>query len=107
MTHDSEPLDLNNWSSSPQDPVNDDDEQKDDYVDHSLTLRTIDKNCVNFKEYELLIVLLELRNYFHCNGDNYWSDDVWSAVKQFQEDHGLVPDCIVGPITWGKLLERE
>lgn len=99
-------IDLNEWSSQPQEPASGEDEPKNDYVDHSLTLRTIDKNCKNFKEYELLIVLLELRNYFHCDGDNYWSDDVWSAVKQFQKDNGLVPDGIVGNQTWNALLKR-
>lgn len=98
-------INLNDWSSQSQEPINDEDDQKNDYVDHSLTLRTIDKNCEDFEECDLLIDVLQLRHYLGAN--ECCSGQVWSAVKQFQEDNGLVPDGIVGPLTWGKLLERE
>ncbi len=28
-----------------------------------------------------------------------------AAIKKFQKDHGLVPDGIVGPLTWGMLMK--
>jgi len=69
-------------------------------VDHSLKLRTIDKNCESFHEVELMACLLERRNYDF--GDN---DGMWRALAQFQKDFGLKPDSVCGPATWRKLLE--
>lgn len=65
-------------------------------VDHSLKLRTIDKNCESFAEFELLKLLLKLRNYDTAN--------VWDATRQFQKDQGLVSDGVVGNKTWVALL---
>lgn len=67
-------------------------------VDHSLKLRTIDKNCESFDEFQLLKILLVLRNYVF--------NDVWDRVKQFQTDNGLVADGVVGNLTWAKLMDR-
>lgn len=65
-------------------------------VDHSLKLRVIDKNCESFTEFELLKLLLKLRNYDTAN--------VWDATRQFQKDQGLVSDGVVGNKTWVALL---
>ena len=65
-------------------------------VDHSLKLRVIDKNCESFAEFELLKLLLKLRNYDTAN--------VWDATRQFQKDQGLVSDGVVGQKTWCALL---
>lgn len=65
-------------------------------VDHSLKLRTIDKNCESFDEFELLKLLLKLRNYDTAN--------IWDATRQFQKDQGLVSDGVVGNKTWVALL---
>ena len=71
--------------------------------DHSLTLRTIDWHCENFKEFALLKALLECRNYDTADWDN---DGVWDALAQFQKDNGLTPDKICGNQTWTALLKR-
>lgn len=65
-------------------------------VDHSLKLRVIDKNCESFDEFELLKLLLKLRNYDTANA--------WDATRQFQKDQGLVSDGVVGSKTWVALL---
>lgn len=65
-------------------------------VDHSLKLRVIDKNCESFAEFELLKLLLKLRNYDTAN--------IWDATRQFQKDQGLVSDGVVGNKTWVALL---
>ena len=71
--------------------------------DHSLTLRTIDFHCENFKEFALLKALLECRNY---DTDLWDNDGVWDAVKEFQRENGLSADGIVGNQTWTALLKR-
>lgn len=76
-------------------------------VDHSLTLRTIDKNCEDFLEYTLMEILLGMRNYMIADVDNIVStDSVWNALKQFQKDSGLEPDGVCGSMTWNALLKR-
>lgn len=65
-------------------------------VDHSLKLRVIDTNCESFAEFELLKLLLKLRNYDTAN--------VWDATRQFQKNQGLVSDGVVGSKTWVALL---
>lgn len=65
-------------------------------VDHTLKLRTIDKNCESFAEFELLKLLLKLRNYDTAN--------IWGATRQFQKDQWLVSDGVVGSKTWVALL---
>lgn len=65
-------------------------------VDHSLKLRVIDNNCESFAEFELLKLLLKLRNYDTAN--------IWDATRQFQKDQGLVSDGAVGQKTWCALL---
>lgn len=72
-------------------------------VDHSLQLRTVDRNCEGFNEILLLKGLLLCRNFDF----EKISEDLWAVVKQFQAENGLMADGIVGPKTWESLLERR
>ena len=72
-------------------------------VDHSLQLRTVDRNCEGFNEVLLLKGLLLCRNFDF----EMISEDLWAVVKQFQAENGLMADGIVGPKTWASLLERR
>ena len=40
-------------------------------------------------------------------GNTYFGKDTDAAVRDFQAKNGLVVDGIVGPNTWGKLLEEQ
>ena len=71
-------------------------------VDHRLNLRTIDSHCDGWNEALLLKGLLLCRGYDF----EQISSDLWAVVKQFQAENNLVPDGIVGNLTWTKLLER-
>ena len=90
-------LDLNAWEEGGGDP--DPEPQKD----HSLHLRTIDKNCSGWDETFLLQDVLRLRNY-DVSVDGSWTY-LEAPVKEFQADYGLTPDGIVGPKTWAALLK--
>ena len=94
-------IDLNAWDDGGEDPQPEPEPQPDPQQGHELVLRTIDKNCENFNEVDLLIALLDCRNYEFQN----W-DGLWKAVKQFQADFGLTADGVVGNKTWNKLMER-
>ena len=90
-------LDLNEWQSGGGgEPKPQPQPTPQPVVDHSLKLRVIDKNCESFAEFELLKLLLKLRNYDTAN--------VWDATRQFQKDQGLVSDGVVGQKTWCALL---
>ncbi len=78
----------------------DPDPQPEPQVDHSLKLRTIDKNCEGFDE------ALLLKGILLCRGYENVLENLWDAVRQFQMDNSLAVDGIVGPKTWQKLLER-
>ena len=69
-------------------------------ADHSLKLRTIDKNCEGFDE------ALLLKGLLLCRGYEDVLENLWDAVRQFQMDNGLTVDGIVGPKTWEALLKR-
>ena len=78
--------------------------------DHSLQLRTIDKNCSGFTEVYLLKSVLINRGYDSANGGLLAVDDIWTealiaAVIQFQKDFGLDADGVVGPRSWAELLK--
>ena len=88
-----------------------DDPEPTPTIDHSLQLRTVDKNCSSFTEVYLLKALLLNRNYDEANSgmlciDDFWTEALTEAVIQFQKDAGLEPDGIVGQKSWDKLMER-
>ena len=78
-------------------------------VDHSLRLRTIDKNCSGFDEVYLLQALLLCRNY-DVIVDGKWGGTLTAVVKDFQKyafpNDPKEWDGIVGQGTWAKLMER-
>jgi peptidoglycan hydrolase-like protein with peptidoglycan-binding domain len=55
---------------------------------------------------EVLQAVLKARGYISTNPDGIFGSYLENAVKRFQTDSGLQPDGVVGPLTWGKLLER-
>lgn len=67
--------------------------------------RTIDCHCVDWPEVTVLGSALYCRGYLNYAA-GAWDDEVTEAVKAFQRDNRLTPDGCVGPMTWGKLLER-
>ena len=86
-------------------------DEQEPAADHSLQLRTIDKNCSGFKEVYLLKSLLLCRNYDFANSglvdvDDIWTDALTKAVKEMQSDSGLTADAIVGPKSWDALMKR-
>ena len=78
--------------------------------DHSLDLRTIDKNCSGFNEVFLLQSALLCRKYISTTPTDVFGSWLEEIVKQFQKD--AFPnqpsewDGVVGPMTWDKLLDR-
>ena len=88
-------IDLNAWDKAEPEP----EPTPAPVIDHSLKLRTIDRNCEKFTEFALLEALLKLRNY--------WDEvSTWNGLKQFQKDSGLEADGICGPKTWSALLRQ-
>ena len=74
-------------------------------VDHSLHLRTIDRNCSGWDETFLAQDLLRLRNY-DVSVDGQWNEDFVAVVKEFQKDNNLEVDGMIGNNTWNALLKR-
>lgn len=96
-------IDLNAWQSGGgEDPDPQPQPDPTPAADHSLKLRVIDRNCEALPEFapELQII----NGALLCR--NYEVNNIWDSVKQFQADHGLDADGIVGNLTWNKLLER-
>lgn len=96
-------IDLNAWDKDEPTPTPTPAPAPTPAKDHTLTLRTIDWHCENFKEFALLKALLENRNYDTADWDN---DGVWDAFEQFQKDNGLKPDRVCGNLGWTALLKR-
>lgn len=67
--------------------------------------RVVDKN-MHGPDVEVLQAVLKARGYISTNPDGIFGSYLENAVKRFQTDSGLQPDGVVGPLTWGKLLER-
>lgn len=71
--------------------------------------RTIDSHCTDWPEVTVAGAALYCRGYLNYAA-GAWDDEVTAAVKAFQQS--AFPgqpsewDGVVGPATWGKLLER-
>jgi len=66
--------------------------------------RTIDEHCTGWPEVWLLQSLLKCRGY-NVLVDGIWGSLLTDKVKQFQQEHQLDADGVVGPMSWAKLLE--
>ena len=87
------------------DPPDPDPEPTPEPDEHKLILRTIDCHCSDWPEVTLLGAALYCRKYLSF-APGYWDDEMTEAVKEFQRDHELTADGVVGPKTWDKLLQR-
>ena len=67
--------------------------------------RTIDKN-MNGYDVMVLQAVLKARGYPVTVVDGDFGSYLEEQVKKFQQANGLTIDGVVGPMTWGKLLER-
>ena len=67
--------------------------------------RMVDRN-MSGSDITVLQALLYTRGLYHGGVDGHFGDEVDKAVRQFQLEQGLIVDGVVGPLTWGKLLER-
>lgn len=67
--------------------------------------RMIDEHCEGFPEIKLLQALLVCHGYTVVI-DGIFGKALKEKVEAYQRDNGLVPDGVVGNMTWGKLLER-
>ena len=67
--------------------------------------RVIDEHCTGWAEVWLLQALLKCRGY-NVLVDGIWGQVLTDKVKQFQREHGLDSDGVVGPMSWAKLMER-
>lgn len=43
---------------------------------------------------------------YDLDADGYFGPHTETVVRQFQGDHGLAVDGLVGPLTWGRLMSR-
>lgn len=68
--------------------------------------RTIDEHCSGWAEVWLLQSLLKCRGY-NVLVDGIFGDALANKVKQYQSEHNLSADGIVGNGTWSSLLERR
>lgn len=114
-------IDLNSLSTSPSEPINDDIDTGNDYVDWAVIPapeywppRVI---CKGMHGSDVLVLksILSARGYNGLSADitgyldgetDMFDEATEEEVKQFQRGFKLDVDGIVGPLTWGKLLER-
>ena len=66
--------------------------------------RTIDEHCSGWAEVWLLQSLLKCRGY-NVLVDGIWGSLLTDKVKQFQQEHQLDADGVVGPMSWAKIME--
>ena len=100
-------IDLNAWQDgSEPEPTPSPTPTPEPQVDHTLKLRVTDEHCSGWAEASLVQALLICRGYDLHVVDGSWDDEDIEAVKDFQREHGLAADGIVGNQTWAKLLER-
>lgn len=105
-----EQIDLNSWADDIPEPETPVEPDEPDYEPKPETEywppRMIDKNMTG-PDVEVLQAVLKARGYIKTNPDGIFGSYLEEQVKRFQRDHDLEADGVVGPMTWGKLLERE
>lgn len=62
-------------------------------------------NGMTGNDITILQAILRAREYYDGQLDGQFDSFLDSAVKKFQSDKGLIPDGIVGPLTWSSLLK--
>lgn len=67
--------------------------------------RTIDEHCSGWAEVWLLQALLKCHGY-NVLVDGIFGDALTHKVKQYQAEHNLGADGVVGKGTWSSLMER-
>ena len=67
--------------------------------------RMIDRN-MSGSDVAVLQALLAARGLYGNSIDGYFGEELDKSVRQFQREYGLDADGVVGPLTWGKLLQR-
>ena len=67
--------------------------------------RMIDRN-MSGSDVAVLQALLAARGMYSDSIDGYFGEELEKSVRQFQREYGLDADGVVGPLTWGKLLQR-
>ena len=67
--------------------------------------RTIDEHCSGWAEVWLLQALLKCHGY-NVLVDGIFGDALTHKVKQYQTEHNLGADGVVGKGTWSSLMER-
>ena len=55
---------------------------------------------------EVLQAILKARGWFQQNPDGIFGSFLEAIVRKFQTAYNLDVDGIVGPLTWGELLQR-
>ena len=68
--------------------------------------RTVDSHCEGWPEIWLLQAVLKCRGY-NVVTDGIWGTELANKVRAWQQANGLTPDGIVGPASWGKLLNAD
>ena len=100
-------LDLNGGNgqeeAKPSEPETDDDGMP---IPETWPPRTVDSHCSGWPEVWLLQAVLKCRGY-NVLIDGIWGNVLTEKTKEFQRENGLDADAVVGPMTWGKLLERK
>ena len=67
--------------------------------------RMIDKS-MSGKDVTVLQAILDARGY-KTETDGVIGEATDQAIRQFQREHDLDPDGVVGPLTWRKILSME
>ena len=95
-------IDLSGEATGPDEPETDDDGI---LVPKTWPPRTIDFHCSGWPEVWLLQAILKCRGY-NVLIDGIWGSALSEKFKQFQQENGLDPDAVAGPMSWAKLMER-
>ena len=95
-------IDLDAWQDGNADP---EPEKPEEPLSEFWPPRMICKGMTG-ADVEVLQAVLKARGIIVTNPDGIFGSYLEDKVKAFQASHGLDADGIVGPLTWGKLLER-